>query len=148
MRAGPMAQSWSRSLPLSSPWAPPTWRIFAAAKTVARNSAIRGGRPCPDRAVLDVHGGLRDAGHRARVNAGFLCQLALRRACERDIGRLKVAAGLRDDPVRAVLSGRISAPRTSSAPTVTCSGKLRREARSLPWDSNRTGSDSSAASSW
>jgi hypothetical protein len=60
-------------------------------------------RPCPDPAVLDIRRDLRDAGHRARVDAGLLRQLALRCAGERGIGRLKVAAGLQEDPVRAVL---------------------------------------------
>jgi hypothetical protein len=105
-------------------------------------------RPRRDPAELDVHRGLRDAGHRARVDTGLLRQFALSSAGQRGIGRLKVAARLQDDPVRARCSTRrISVPRTSSAPAVTCTGKLRREAKSPPRASSRTGSDSSAASS-
>jgi hypothetical protein len=59
--------------------------------------------PCGDPAVLDAHRGLRDAEHRARVDTGLLGQFAFRRAGQRGIGRLEVAARLQDDPVRAVL---------------------------------------------
>lgn len=60
-------------------------------------------RPCRDRAVLDVRRGLADAEHRARVNTGLRYEFALRRAGQRGIDRLKVAARLQDDPVGAVL---------------------------------------------
>jgi hypothetical protein len=57
-------------------------------------------RPCRDPAVLDVHRGVRDAEHRVWVNAGLLHQFAFRRAGERDIVRLKMAARSEKAPLR------------------------------------------------
>ena len=96
---------------------------------VARLVFLRSGR---DPAVLDVHRSLRDAGHRAGVDTGFLRQFALRRAGERYIGRLRWRPGCNMIPYGRCLTSRDLVPRTSSAPAVTCTGKFRREAKSPP----------------
>jgi hypothetical protein len=54
-----------------------------------------------DPAALDVRRGLRDAEHHPRVSTGLLRQLALRRAGQRDIGRLEVTARSRSVPSTA-----------------------------------------------
>ena len=82
---------------------------------------------------------------RARVNTGLLHQFAASASVTSAGSRWP--PGCRTIPYARCSTSRISAPRTSSTPAVTCIGKLRREAKSPPSDSNRMGSDSSEAPS-